>query len=831
MHKSHIFIFILLVSLGTAVFAGGQPDVPEIPPITSGTQYLSPNGDAVKDTATIDFSVTVYVKSKEGYVPEYGLEIKDENGNIIKNVVEKEKRDIGWLRSLFTGYKKFTLERSVTWDGKDADGSVADDGTYGLSLWVLSPTGARQEQDLDNFVVDTKAPEALIVEPDSMIFSPNGDGNKDVIRITHTKATVEEEWIAEIRNEAGEAVKTFTWSNSAPGDAVWDGTNDEGRSAPAGKYSYVLSSTDLAGNESGEIVLESIELDRITTPVEVVIDPQYISPNGDGVQDEAKVFFDEAVRDGIVGWSWTLTDSRARVVLSDSGSTNVPREIVLDGTDSDGAPLLEDEYTFTYELKYRNGNNPSIDELFVIDVTPPDVTLEVDNPVFSPDGDGRKDTVSVAYNADEDVTWQGTFVDESGKTLMATTSEWEADYIQWDGVTPEGEKMAQGRYTILATFTDLAGNSTAVSPVSIKIDNTPVDVQLAVDEPGFSPNGDGQSDSLPIKIDASQYDDVERWTLRILSGSGEVRRVFSGEKEMPRQVVWDGNLIQDEAMDLQQAPEGEYTARIDVEYMKGKSAEDTSGSFVIDVTPPRVGVKVVPDPFARTDEGLEGDIYVTIDVEEETEVTRWKADILDNSGEVIRTYNGTGDPSGNITWSAGKEGGEPAIDVEQFTLKMEVRDKGGNVREYSQFVPLDVFLVKKDGKLHIAVPNIIFGAYQHALDSRGPEMEKRNLESIRKVVDIYNRYPAHDLLLEGHALNIYRGVSSSKETAEEEVLVPLTQRRAQTVKEALVERGMEPGKIEIEYYGGTRPIVSVHDISIRWQNRRVEFIMKKNPVE
>ena len=89
MFKFAIFIIILLACMGSTVFAGGKPEVPRIPPLTSGTQYLSPNGDGVKESATIDFSVTVYVKSKEGYVPEYGLEIKDSNGNIIKNVVEE----------------------------------------------------------------------------------------------------------------------------------------------------------------------------------------------------------------------------------------------------------------------------------------------------------------------------------------------------------------------------------------------------------------------------------------------------------------------------------------------------------------------------------------------------------------------------------------------------------------------------------------------------------------------------------------------------------------------------------------------------------------------
>jgi len=831
MRRVHVLVVILFLCAGFNVFAGGQPEIPQIPPITSGTQYLSPNGDDVQEKATIDFSVTVYVKSKEGYVPEYGLEISDTNGDVIKQVVEKEDRDIGWFRSLFTGYKEFTLERSVTWDGKNTDGSTAKDGVYSLSLWVASPSGTRQEQALDNFVVDTRAPEALIVEPDRMIFSPNDDGNRDVLTISHTKATSEQEWKGEFQSAEEKTLRVFSWTDAVPGNAVWDGTDDNGKAVPDGIYRYVLSATDEAGNESGEIVLGGIEINRMITPVEVVLDPQHISPNGDGRQDFAKVFFDQAVKEGIVSWSWSLTDQRNQTVLADNGTTDVPLETILDGTNQSGSPLSEGEYIFTYALQYQNGNNPSVSESFVVDVSPPQVSLQIDNPVFSPDGDGQKDTISIGFVSDEDVTWQGTFIDNSGKTLLATTTDWKSTKIEWDGISPDGEKIAPGTYKLLATFTDLAGNSTDIAPKSIKIDLDPVDVRIVVEETGFSPNGDNRADVLPIKIDSSQYDDVQRWTLQVLSRKGEVQRVFSGEQDMPRQVVWDGNLMQQEDMAMKQAPEGEYTARIDVEFMKGKTAEDESSSFVLDVTPPRVGVKVVPDPFARTDAGLEGDIYITVDVEEETAITEWTMDIIDNQGEVIRTYNGSGDPSGDITWSAGKQKGEPGIDIEQFTLKLQVSDKGGNMREYSQFVPLDIFLVKRNGKLHIAVPNIIFGAYKHTLDSRGAEMEKRNIESIRKVVDIYRKYSAHDLLLEGHALNIYRDVNSTKEAAEEKILVPLTQRRAQTVKDALVEGGLRSDKIDIEYFGGTRPIVSVHDMNLRWQNRRVEFIMQKNPSE
>ncbi|MFW6361474.1 MAG: gliding motility-associated C-terminal domain-containing protein [Spirochaetota bacterium] len=827
MRKILLISFILFVCIGFGVYAGGQPEVPSIPPATSGTQYLSPNGDGVKDQATIDFTVTVYVKSKEGYVPEYGLEIKDNQGNILKQIVETEDRDIGWLRSLFTGYKKFELQRSVTWDGKNTEGEVVEDGTYSLSLWVEGPDGKRQTQQLDNFVVDTQPPKAVIVEPESMIFSPNGDGHKDTITITHTKATSEVEWTGEIKNSEGEVVKTYTWENSTPGEVVWDGTDDEGNALPEGTYTYVLSSEDRAGNESEDITLEGIELDRTDTPIEVVIEPEYFSPNGDGEQDQAVAYLDQAVKEEIIGWSWKVVNERGETVNQGQGEGDVPPEIVLEGMDDDGQPLPEGSYRFSYSVTYRNGNRPVANEEFELDVTPPEIEVTIDNPVFSPDEDGRKDRTSVQFKSDEKVTWEGSIVDPDGREIMSSDSERSTSLIVWDGSNEAGEKVEDGSYLLLATFTDRAGNTTDIVPKTVKVDTEPVDVKIAAELKGFSPNNDGRNDRMPLQIDASQYDDVQRWTVAITAQGQDVRRVFSGEGELPEELNWDGNLSQQENMDTRSAPEGRYSAEIDVEYMKGKSAESSTDSFVLDVTPPRVDVRVAQDPFARTNGSIEGEVFITVNVEEETEVTDWSMDIVDKDGDIIRTYNGDGDPSGDITWNAGSQEDREKLDTEMFTLNLKVSDAGGNVRDYTQQVPLDVFLVKRNGKLHIAVPNIIFGAYQHELDSRSEEMHQRNIESIERVINIYERYPENDLLLEGHALNIYRGVDAEKEAEEEEILVPLTRRRATTVNDALVERGLDAEKIEIEYFGGRMPIVSVHDREERWKNRRVEFIMKK----
>ena len=61
--------------------------------------------------------------------------------------------------------------------------------------------------------------------------------------------------------------------------------------------------------------------------------------------------------------------------------------------------------------------------------------------------------------------------------------------------------------------------------------------------------------------------------------------------------------------------------------------------------------------------------------------------------------------------------------------------------------------------------------------------------------------------------------------SEEEELKPLSRNRAQSVKEALVERGLDQDRMSVVGRGGTDPIVPHTDLDNRWKNRRVEFIL------
>jgi len=817
MKRKLLISITILTILLTGLFAGGNKEVPEVPTVTSGTQYISPNGDGVQDSATLRFTAKVYVKSKQGYIPEYGIQIFNEANKLVHEVVEKEPSDVNWFFALFRGYDLFELEKEITWNGRDRQGNIVPEGAYDVRLYVLDSSGNRTETEVDTFIVDVTPPEARIIPPEFNIFSPNDDGIRDVYIIQQT-GTVEVEWKGVFTNAAGEEVRTFIWTESAPVDVLWDGTDDAGTKADDGVYTYTLNSTDRAGNRSEDYVVDDIVLNAATPAIDMSLDHTFFSPNGNGIQDTVTVTTRVENPDEVARWTGRILSDSREALVSVGGEGSVPETYVVTGYDDQGRRAPEGFYTIAYTVTYKNGFVTSAERRIRLDVTPPKVDIRYDE-IFSPNGDGLNDYNDVAIRASEPVSWEGQLLDSRGNAIFEGSGPRIIEQFRWDGRGQDGEVLPDGSYFIKGIFTDRAGNQYIQEPLEIRIDNRDVDIAMTTGKV-LSPNGDGFEDVLPVVLEPTIDAEIASWRLSFETEAGDAVKSYTGSTELPDTLFWDGS--QDSG---RRAAEGNYRAFLRVEYEKGDIVEKRSGNFILDVTPPRIRLSVASEPFARTNGDIEGEVRVGINVEDKSEIAEWSIDILNSRGEVIRSYAGVGNPAEQITWNGTTGEGAVANPDDSYQVQVSMVDIGGNRTVYSEGLPFDIAIMVKDGKYYILTPNIIFGAYKHALDSAGEAMYKRNQESLDRAAAILKRYPAYGLILEGHALNIY--LDGPREDEEEDILGPLTERRAATVRDALIERGIPAGRISTEAFGGQLPIVSVRDKTIWWKNRRVEFRLEK----
>jgi flagellar hook assembly protein FlgD len=759
---------------------------------------FSPNGDGNQDTVTFSQS------------------LKDSGGSPISSWTGTVADSAGDSQRTFSGTDK--NPEAVTWDGKSDAGMLLDDGTFTYQLVVIDKAGNSWQSSAFSIELDARTTPVWI-DIDNPYFSPNGDGLKETATLSVGADVTDgvKSWVLSVVDGAGASRWQKTGSATVPSeDFVFDGKDQSGSVLADAAYTVAFN----VEYDKGDKVSDSTTLtvDTVDPVVKPTVSNPAFSPNGDNRKDTTEI--DMGVPSEPITWMGKITDTGGTVLLETS-SDETTKLIVWDGKDSSGRTVADGTYTLEALFRDRADNPASYKANITVDTVAPVVDASIDKTVFSPDGDGYKDTFTATVSASEPVEGRVMVKDPFARdVLVLPFSDIVSESIEIAAADTTDLSLVDGTYTIIAEFWDPAGNTVPEKTFQLKRDTRPTTIVLAAPE-AFSPNNDGEQDTVSISIDASVRDGLESWDAKIQDATGRSVYTFDPAAAVPSVLVWDGT-----AGTAAAAPEGGYRLAVNAVYEKGNRVSVSSDLIYLDVTPPTVTLTMTADPFAQTDEGIEGQAFITLKVVDESSIARWEMDILDRYSEVIRSYMGSGDPSDMIAWNGQAESGTPVPEPTDFTLQVNVTDAAGNSRMFKQPMPIDILVLKKDGKLYLMVPNIIFGAYQHALDSYSTEMYERNVATIKRVAEIYRNYPAHGVLLEGHALNIYRG-DPAEEAREEKILVPLTQRRAETVRQALLNLGIEGGRIAMEWFGGTQPIADVHDEEIRWKNRRVEFIMTK----
>jgi flagellar hook assembly protein FlgD len=210
----------------------------------------------------------------------------------------------------------------------------------------------------------------------------------------------------------------------------------------------------------------------------------------------------------------------------------------------------------------------------------------------------------------------------------------------------------------------------------------PATSSIATESPGFSPKAEAGHNSIDFSLTLGNPEKVKAWKVEMNSGSGNQKTLSGNGSSIPKDLSWDGK---DDSGNF--APEGSYTASLDVEYVDTYSSSNTtSSSFILDNTPPTGRLVVSPTSLVPAGNGFATPVAITIDASSKVaKIDSWSLDILDPNGKVFQSYSDKW-PNKAASWDGLSSGGEQATPLTMYKALAKVRDEFGNTGEISAAV-------------------------------------------------------------------------------------------------------------------------------------------------
>ena len=348
-------------------------------------------------------------------------------------------------------------------------------------------------------------------------------------------------------------------------------------------------------------------------------------------------------------------------------------------------------------------------------------------------------------------------------------------------------------------------------------------ISVSVDSKIFSPNGDGSFDSVTFENSLLQEKlKIKSWQFDIVNAeTREIVYSFSGEKEIPKKLVWDGKNSKD------RIEEGTYRYIFKAVVNKKNIKIEQKDDIVLDVTAPYISFNSSLDTVLlnKDKNSFVNNVLFTFSIGDENKIdkSKTKIQVYSFKNKIVKEWNF--DKFDEIPQSVSWDGKDGIYDLVVpageyrvvFTVSDIVNNKislSTNITTFEQVVgKISEIVVKEEPRgLVVNLSNSIL------FDAREIELKKEAKDSLDEMIKLLNAYPANKVLIEGY--------SDSKGDKEENL--KLSYDRAQEVYLYFIKNGIPAERLTVVGYGQENPIASNKTAEGRAQNRRVNIIILKS---
>lgn len=783
----------------------------------------APKGEIAKERKNVSFDVSI--PSPKASV----------NSLVAWEICVVGKSDDNVLYSV-SGKNK-AMDKFV-FDGKGKDGKILPEGEYRAKVTARYLNGYEPKAVYSPvFVLDNEAPNAVVSLPANTVF--NG---QDLFKITQQASnensfTGPKNWVGKIVDPQGKVVRQYSFGSYLPSTVEWNGLGEDGQFKD-NNYKYVLEVTELAGNKR-TVETSEFTLDTSKTELAVSVSPNAFSPNGDGVQDKVTITPVVNASSGIKSYEVAVV-SKGNAVKTFKGEGKIPSSIVWDGLSDSGTRCADGDYIVKIKTVANSGTEASAESgKLVLDSVPPAIDLSVPYVVFSPEETSTKKILPVKVEkSTKEELWTAEIRDLKKKAVKTIT--WENDSAKsfdWDGTDDNGNKVANGKYSIVVSASDVAGNKGSASIDEITVDARPVIAYVTAELKGISPNGDSVLDVQKFDIKTSLAEGIASWKFDVVNEKGASVKQFSDkdQKNLPATINWAGDTADGNVA------EGIFSGRLHIEYVKGNIVDAETSKFICTTQAPVLSVKTAPAYFSPDNDGNDDDLFVQLKCKTVAGLKNWSFTIYNPIKDEKKPLSPFWKTAGKtvmterLVWDGRGNNGEIVQSAEDYPYILEAYDELGMHSTYKGVINVDVLIIQDGDKLKMQIPSIIFRANAadfgvQKLDAKGNVKEKgitqaqadNNQRILKRVAEILNKFKDYKVTVVGHANRVTD--NADEETKE---LIPLSTARAEYVKNQIVKLGVKDSRLSSEGKGGTEPVADRKNSDVNWKNRRVEFILQK----
>jgi outer membrane protein OmpA-like peptidoglycan-associated protein len=263
----------------------------------------------------------------------------------------------------------------LSWDGTDQTGNGAPDGTYQLSLRSTDTAGNSARLSVPGISLDSRIPRAFLTASAAGI-APRADQKTDLVRFSVILSPQDgiENWSLALRDDAGSVLRNFSSAGGSrvtapPANIGWNGLDGNGV-LKEGRYTPVLTVNYTKGDQVS-VQAPQLTVDVSGPVLSFTYQPQYFSPDNDGVEDELTMSLGIQDVSPIANWSLEIREPQPPYLLFYrlEGRGSPAERTIWDGRSNRGELVqAATDYPVTFTAADTLGNTSTIKANIGVDV-------------------------------------------------------------------------------------------------------------------------------------------------------------------------------------------------------------------------------------------------------------------------------------------------------------------------------------------------------------------------------------------------------------------------------------------------------------------------------